>query len=689
MHVELRRRVSITTQLVLLAALILVPFFAASVWLARKQYDAQREALGQTLLSVARALSSATDRELAIGLAIGETLAQSRLIDEKRFADHHAFAIKAIASRVGASAAFFAPDGQQVYNTARPFGDPLPNVFKRDAALRAPAADELPQGGTDYVRRTFETGAPVYSDLFAGQIRGSKLVAVSVPVIRDGKVLFCLSIAFPVASFQPLLEQHRPSTGSGAVVFDGRGFIIARAAKPEVFVGRPVPRDTLLAVASASESIGHGTNIQGERFFRAVVRSPISGWSAGAALSDQAAFGAIAGTMRDTAATAAILLLAGAALAYWMGRTLARRHEVETQSRAKDEFIAALSHELRNPIATIALAAELLKRKVHGDAQAVDVVNTLSRQVEQLRGLLQDLLDNTRAMYGKLALAPEALDVHACVARVAEDYRQRPDVSAQITVAGKGTWVKADPARLHQMIDNLIENAVKYGGKRIAIEVQAEPRSGVLVISDDGSGIDPRLLPRLFEPFIQGEQSIERPQGGLGLGLALVKRLAVLHGGSIRAESAGPGKGSRFTLRLPLAQPPQKTDRTDDSRPIVTKKRRVLVVEDGEDARESLRHLLELDGHEVALAADGAEGLRQMESFRPDVALIDIGLPGMNGYELARAARAGAGKHVLLVALTGYGQSAEREMALKAGFDLHLTKPVSMTELERAIRAPA
>jgi signal transduction histidine kinase len=684
LHVNLRRRLSVTTQLVLLAALILVPFFAASVWLARKQYDAQREALGQTLLSVARALSSATDRELAVGLAIGETLAQSRLIDQKRFADHHAFTLKAIASRAGTSAALFSPDGQQIYNTARPFGEPLPNVFKRDAAQRPAAPDELPQGGTDYVRRTFETGAPVYSDLFAGQIRGSKLVAVSVPVIRDGEVLYCLSIAFPVASFQPLLEQYPRATGSGAVVFDRRGFIIARAVKPEAFVGKPVPRDTLLAVASASESIGHGTNVQGERFFRAVVRSPVSGWGAGAALSEESAFGTIAGTMRDTAVTAAILMLVGAALAYWMGRTLARRHEAETQSRAKDEFIAALSHELRNPIATIALAVELLKRKVHGDAQAVVVVETLSRQVEQLRGLLQDLLDNTRAMYGKLALVLEAIDLHACVARIAEDYRRRPDVSAEINVSGMRTWVKADPARLHQMVDNLIENAVKYGGRRISIEVEADDRSGVLAVTDDGSGIDPRLLPRLFEPFIQGEQSIERPKGGLGLGLALVKRLALLHGGSVRAQSAGVGKGSRFTLRLPLAEPPVAQPR--ESQPAAAKKRRVLVVEDSDDARESLRHLLELDGHEVALAADGAEGLRQIESFRPDVALIDIGLPGMNGYELARAARAGAGKHVLLVAVTGYGQSAEREMALKSGFDLHLTKPVSMTDLERAIR---
>jgi signal transduction histidine kinase/CheY-like chemotaxis protein len=667
-----------------LVAAIVVPLVAASGWIAWQQYEAQREALGHALLSVSRTLSAAAERELEIGRTLVETLAQSTLIDEGRFAEHHALTVKAVASRPGASVVLFTPAGDQVYNTVRPFGAPLPNVFKLAATLPpAPSEAELPRGGAQYVRRAFETRRPVYSDLFHGQVSGQYLVAVSVPVVRDEEMKYCLTIALPASTFQPLVAAQPRLPGSGAVLFDSRGFIVARAVRPQDFVGKRVPPETLSDIRSAPEAFGRGTNVEGQGFFRALVRSQVSGWGAGVAVNEQAAFGAIWTSMRASAAASAVILLLGTALALWMGRTLARRREAEAQSRAKDHFIAALSHELRNPVAAIALAADLLKRMVREDRQAGEVVDTVSRQVAQLRRLLDDLLDNSRAMYGKLGLEERAVELHACAAQIARDYVRRPAFPAHIDVTGAPVWVGADPARLSQMVDNLLDNAVKYGATTVRIHVAQQSGSGVLTVEDDGQGIAPELLPRLFEPFVQGEQSMARAQGGLGLGLALVKRLAALQHGSIEAHSAGRGKGSRFTLRLPLAEPPAaETQKGPAPKP---DKRRVLVVEDNVDARESLRLLLLAEGHEVAVAGDGPDALLKLRSFRPQIAFIDVGLPGMDGYALAREVRSGGDATVVLIALTGYGHEADRRAAFAAGFDLHLTKPLSFSALQEAL----
>ena len=665
-------------------AATVLPLAAASGWVAWEQYRAQREALGHTLISVARAISAAAERELYTGRTIVETLASSSLLDERRFADLYGLAVKSLATRPGTWIVLFEPSGQIVFNTVRPYGTPMPNVFEQEARLPPPQPGEMPRGGAATVRKVFETGAPVYSDLFAGQVSGSYVVAVSVPVVRDGRTLYCLTIAIPARLFQPLVEAQPRLGGSGAVLFDNHGFIIARAVRPEEFVGRRVPAESLAAVRAAPEDFGRGTSVQGERIYRAVARSAVTGWSAGVSLSEEAAFGAMASSMRRSALFAALILAAGFGLAALMARTLARRQAAEAQNLAKDQFIAALSHELRNPIAAIALGADLLRRMVRRDRQAGEVVETVSRQVTQLRRLLDDLLDNSRAMYGKLTLELRSVDLQACAAQIARDYVRRPAFPARIDVVGAPVWVRADPARLSQMIDNLVENAVKYGARTVKMHVSAEAANGVLAVVDDGQGISRELMQRLFQPFVQGEQPLERPQGGLGLGLALVKRIVGLHGGSIEVRSEGAGKGSTFVLRLPLAgEIPQATP--SPARPAARSRRRVLIVEDMEDARESLRQLLELDGHEVALAADGPQALLKLRSFRPDVALVDIGLPGMNGYDVAREARSIAGGGVVLVALTGYGQEADRRAALQAGFDAHLTKPVSLADLDRAL----
>jgi CheY-like chemotaxis protein/two-component sensor histidine kinase len=287
-------------------------------------------------------------------------------------------------------------------------------------------------------------------------------------------------------------------------------------------------------------------------------------------------------------------------------------------------------------------------------------------------------------VHGKLRLEKRRLDLRPVAAAVvAEQLARRPGARIDIHAHGDDAWVQADAVRLKQMLDNLVENALKYGGRHIEVDIRADGDCIALAVKDDGQGIAPELLPRLFQPFVQGEQTLDRAEGGLGLGLALVRRLALLHGGTLTAESEGSGRGSCFTLRLPRAEAPARAlERAPEGG--AARKRRMLIVDDEPDARESLGALLRLEGHEVLAAGDGAAGLQVLAEARPEVALVDIGLPGMDGYEVARRARA-LDASLRLIAVTGYGQRQDREKAHAAGFDAHLTKPFSYEELLRAL----
>jgi two-component system, chemotaxis family, CheB/CheR fusion protein len=359
--------------------------------------------------------------------------------------------------------------------------------------------------------------------------------------------------------------------------------------------------------------------------------------------------------------------------------------QLREADRRKDEFIAMLAHELRNPIAALGLGVDLLSRAQVQDRKTRFAVPAIARQTRQLRRLADDLLDVARITHGKLTLQRQPVELLGMARSVAADFAARPGNGALIEVAGTETWVDGDVARVQQMVGNLVDNAIKYGGKKIVIRASREGPWGRLAVEDDGQGIARDLLQSLFRPFVQGAQPLDREQGGLGLGLALVDRLASLHGGSIEAQSDGPGKGSRFTASFAAIARPAAARASSAAKPF---RRRVLVVEDEKDSREFLRLLLEADGHEVSLADNGADGLAQLSSFGPDIALVDVGLPGMDGYEVARRARTlPTGKQIKLIAITGYGGEKNRQRAKKAGFDLHVTKPVSYEELVRVFRA--
>jgi PAS domain S-box-containing protein len=362
------------------------------------------------------------------------------------------------------------------------------------------------------------------------------------------------------------------------------------------------------------------------------------------------------------------------------------RDAAETANRSKDEFLAILGHELRNPLAPIVTALHLLRQR-NVEGRTVDVID---RQVGHLQRLVDDLLDVSRITRGKVELKRERIELSAIVSKAIElasplfDERRH---HLNVQVAADTLAVDVDPTRLAQVVANLLTNAAKYTEPGGHIDVQAEREGSqiVLTVRDDGMGIGAAILPRVFELFAQEQQNIDRSRGGLGLGLAIVKSLVEAHGGTVRAESAGHGQGSLFTVELPAASaiaPPAPVKRP--SSPGQRVKHRVLVVDDNRDAAEMLAEMLGLKGHTAEVAFDGPTALGLAESFRPDVALLDLGLPLMDGFELARRLREQAPK-LRLVALTGYGQRSDREKTKAAGFDAHLVKPVDLDLLQATL----
>jgi CheY-like chemotaxis protein len=363
----------------------------------------------------------------------------------------------------------------------------------------------------------------------------------------------------------------------------------------------------------------------------------------------------------------------------------ARRMAAEQTNRSKDEFLATLGHELRNPLSSISASAEILRRASINDVNAAGAVNIIGRQVEHLRRLLNDLLDVARSIYGKMNLHPQIVSLLDVASSVAATYPGAIRREVSVKVGGVRAWARVDPTRLRQMVENLVDNAQKYGAGNISIQVTESSDWVELTVADDGDGIPADLLPTVFEPFVQGKQALDRSTGGLGLGLALCQRLAVAHGGTLLASSEGPGKGSTFTIRLPKSPPPDPAQ-AEPASPAIPGRCRVLVVEDQQDACDSLRMLLELDNHRVETASSGREGVAKFDAFLPEVVLVDIGLPVMNGYEVARAIRSRAtGADVLLIALTGYGQPDDQRSSREAGFDYHLTKPVAYDKLSELL----
>ncbi len=363
---------------------------------------------------------------------------------------------------------------------------------------------------------------------------------------------------------------------------------------------------------------------------------------------------------------------------------------LKQESARKDEFLAMLGHELRNPLAAIRSATEILKISCPDDARLQRAHGVLDRQSAHMSRLIDGLLEVSRIARGKIQLDPVVLDLREVIDLALEDRLaqiESRELELRTERGAEPLWVRADRVRLVQVLDNLLGNAIKFSNAHgtIHVMVSRHTEEAVVRIKDTGVGIRSEMLERLFDPFQQDTEDIARPAGGLGLGLALAKKLVELHGGSIRAHSAGRGSGSEFEVRLPLASAPSDQRAAVPATEIAPM--RVLIVEDNADTGESLRDLLEVLGHQATLAVNGDEAVDTLRTSGADAVLCDLGLPGMSGYSIARAVRSDRSlRRTPLIALTGYGQAEDIQRTARAGFDAHLTKPVDAASLVAVLK---
>ena len=694
--------------------------------------EKQRDQAGQAGLEISRALSTAVDAELDRAVAVLEGLAASPALDSGDLRRFHLVMRRVLAANPEWVTVVLAdPSGTTLANARIPFGAPLASLVEADS-----------------FERVVQSRAPVIGYLSRGP-RGELGIPIRVPVKRDGELRYILTAALKPEGILDVVIRQKVPPDWLVSVFDARPMRVARSRQHAENLGTP-PAPSLKEMMDrpADEAYGFTYSLEGDRIYTAYSRSHKTRWTVAigvpASLIDYGAWRSIAAY--GTGLALSIVLGALAAVAIGRGitrpmerlrdaaRRLGRREPLappvtpiqeirqvalaletaaderargeaereallerekearaaaEAANRAKDEFLALLGHELRNPLGAIMNAARLLEHPGIGGDDAARARGIISRQAEHLARLTDDLLDAGRAIMGKIVLELRPIDLATAAGQALATLRSGGKLSQhKVSDDLQPAWVQADPTRLEQIISNLVMNAVKYTpvGGSIRVSVRNEDNDAVLRVVDNGIGMRGELLSRVFEPFVQGEPGLDRSAGGLGLGLTLVRQLAALHGGSARAESEGPGRGSTFTVRFPAIAPRVQAQRTSAGMGSAAPSRDILIVEDNADARETLRKLLELQGHRVRVAAEGHAALEAVRAAPPDIALVDIGLPGMDGYEIARRVRAGSGRRITLIALTGYGLPEDRRRTAEAGFDLHLVKPVDYEKLAEALR---
>jgi signal transduction histidine kinase/ActR/RegA family two-component response regulator len=721
----LRRR------LFLLAAAGIVPLAAAAgialLALAAEQ-KAQAERSG---IEVTRALATAIDAELHRSVAALESLAQGPALDTGDLKRFHEVMRRLHAVRPDWVTVTLADRaGQQLANANQPYGAALPTVvdpesLERVVLTRRPAIGLLTQGRT-----------PVLA------------VPVRVPVLRDRQVRYVLTAALRPEAFLEVLNRQRIPPDWVVSVFDAHNLRVARSRQHAEFLNKPPAPGLEKLMQRGDEGSGKSFVLEGEEVYTSFSRSRETGWTVAIGIPPAAveagatrsllvygggillsiALGVLSALAIARGITAPMAWLSAAAQALGrreavvppstpileireVGNALAAaaaeraQHEAdreellrrereartaaEAASRAKDEFLAMLGHELRNPLGAIANASHLLDHP-RIDAEASRQARAvISRQVEHLARLTDDLLDAGRAVMGKIVLERRPIDLAALVARALATLQSAGRFGAhRLERSLDSVWVDADETRIEQIVANLVGNALKFtpAGGTVRVSVGQAGDDAVLEVSDTGVGMSEELRARVFELFVQGDAALDRGKGGLGIGLTLVRRLAELHGGTASTASDGPGLGASFAVRLPaVAAPAQSTAQAVAATPAAG--RDVLIVEDNADAAETLRRLLELAGHRVRVARDGVAGLEALRSGSAQIALIDIGLPRMDGYELARCIRAtlDGRSRPFMVAVTGYGLPEDRSRALAAGFDEHLTKPIDAAALARVL----
>jgi signal transduction histidine kinase len=732
------RTFSIRAHLLLLVIGTLLPAVVIAGVLVRRVVADNRTAVEQRLLETARAVASVVDAELAGTIRALQGLGESDRLTTGEIPDFYGQAQRLLLTQPTWSAVSLStPDGQQIVNTAQALADKLPVVADRGSFTRAVA-----------------TKTPVIGNLQRGQITRQMGFVVRVPVLRDDRVVYVLTAWITAQRFADVLRRHAPLSDEWVRgVVDANGAIVARSRDPERFVGQQGTPASQRRHDEGGEAVFRDVSLDGTAVYGAFSRAPISHWIAGVSVPALSVDARFRESMTALAAIAALLLGVGGGGAYFISRRMSRelsdaaaeaeaiasglrpsrassrvtelqrlldaldrsaalleerqherdeqvtranaaRAEAEAADRAKDEFLAMLGHELRNPLAPALTAVHLMK--LRGAVDTTRERDVIERQIRHMARLVDDLLDVSRLRRGAIELRRERFEIADAVARAVEmtspvfaekQHRLEVDVPA-------GLQIDADRIRLAQVLSNLLSNAAKYSesGAHILLRVREEDGHVIIECCDTGIGMPADLVPRVFDLFVQGQRGLDRRQGGLGLGLTVARTLVELQGGTIEARSEGTGQGSTFVVRLPGA-PAVAASPVQERSPAPQKANahigRVLVVDDNRDGLDMLLDVLTAAGHDVIGASTAREALDLAERLRPAVAVLDIGLPDMDGYELARALRSlDPDRPLRLIALTGYGRDQDIAAARDAGFDAFFAKPVEIEALLESLDQP-
>ena len=726
------RRAPFRSIALLFVALSLLPLIIFSSFLVRRVVASERASSERLLVQGARLQAEAIERELSASVRALSALAESPLLTN---GDLHAFYDEGVRVVNTQSSWYYVllldADGHSLMNTRGASGTPAP-----------------PPVDPESVQRVLTTHQPVVGSL-KRDTTGTFAFAIRVPVERDGALRYVLSaVVRPEALTAILQHEFQPHEEWTRTLIDPSGTIVARTRNAEGFVGRPATAQFFEAVSQTSEGILPQTSVDGEPVYAAFSRGSSWGWTTATVVPRRVLDAPMQQSKAALALMSVLTVGLGAFVAWGMANRVSRdlrrttasasrlargdtsvstvpsrvaeiaeldaainrsadlladrnrerdqllmqataaRSVAEASARAKDEFLAMLGHELRNPLSPIVTALHLLRmRKAHNDREYA----IIERQVQHLTRLVDDLLDVSRITRGRIELKRVAIELREAVDQAVEMtapmFEQRQQ-SLTLDVAHGGLAVVADRARLAQIVSNLLTNAAKYTPVGGSVWVTAQQEDGCVALSvrDTGRGLGPELLPRVFDLFVQGPRAIDRREGGLGLGLTLVRQLVHLHGGTVSADSPGPDCGSTFTVRLPVAAVAPHPVVAETKQSPVEHPLRVLIVDDNEDALETLSTLVSAWGHRVLAVGEGVAALEQGPSFNPDIALLDIGLPVMDGYEVAAALRDRMRPaKPIFVAVTGYGQGHDRARSVSEGFAAHLVKPIDAAQLERLL----
>ncbi|KFI08900.1 ATP-binding protein [Massilia sp. BSC265] len=712
--------VSLRRLLVLLTALGLLPLALLGVWGLHLVSESQQREQEGYLLDLARALSSAVDAELDGSVAALNSMARMPAMTSGELRAFYEVARTQVAAQPEWLAAVLTDaSGAVLFRTADPFGTQGVRIVDPDS-----------------LRLATERRTPVAGRVIRGQ-GGRFAFPVRIPVEDGAGRDYVLSAVIEPGRMLRVIERQKLPSSSVIAIMDSAGRVVARSKRQQQAVGAP-PSPSLAELwqRARPEAVGETVTLEGDPVSSAVIRSRY-GWSVAigvprAALAPASLHGiafyasGLAASLLVCALVAS--LLAGrivrsfrhlqrgtAALGAGQAVTVAPSrvteivqmqqslqaaavqrdaHEAERSqllasleraledsrdaSRVKDEFLAMLGHELRNPLSPIVASLDLMDMRNEASSQRERTI--MRRQVNHLRRLVDDLLDVSRIASGKLQIELRPVNLAEVVRHVVASFPGRP-VEATVPEAA---WVMGDESRLTQVLNNLLSNAARFGKETTRVRLGVEGGAARLAVSDDGVGMDREMLERVFDPFFQAPQPLARHTGGLGLGLAIVRRIVELHGGTVSAHSEGPGKGSCFEVVLPLGVAATQEGKAADASPAQALD--VLVVDDNLDAAGATAAVLAHLGHRVRIAGTAMKAVDEVRRQPPDVAILDIGLPDMDGYALAAILRARE-PGLRLVALTGYGQRADVAQALGAGFDLHLTKPATLEDLQRALDA--